>query len=59
MEETAAIGDSSNDISMLAAAGHSIAMGNATAAVKELAEFVTTDVDGDGIRNALKWLGVC
>lgn len=59
MEETAAIGDSSNDISMLAAAGHSIAMGNATAAVKELAEFVTTDVDGDGISNALKWLGVC
>lgn len=59
MEETAAIGDSNNDISMLTAAGHSIAMGNATAAVKELAEFVTTDADGDGIRNALKWLGVC
>lgn len=58
MEETAAIGDSSNDIPMIKCARYGIAMGNATTEVKALADYVTTDVDRDGIRNALDWLGV-
>lgn len=59
MGDTAAIGDSNNDVTMLACAGKSIAMGNATQTVKQLADFVTTDVEDDGILNALRWLGVC
>lgn len=58
MNRTAAIGDSSNDIPMISRAAIGIAMGNATEDVKEIADFVTTDVDRDGIWNALKWLGV-
>lgn len=58
MADTVAIGDSNNDISMLECAGTGIAMGNATDAVIGKADYVTTDVDKDGIYNALKWLGV-
>lgn len=58
MENTVAIGDSNNDLSMLQCAGVSIAMGNSTPQVLELADYVTTDVNRDGIWNALKWLGV-
>lgn len=58
MEETVAIGDSSNDVVMLKRAGRSIAMGNGTDEVKALADYVTTSVENDGIWNALDWLGV-
>lgn len=58
MEDTAAIGDSNNDLSMLACVGTSIAMGNSTQNVLDIADYVTTDVDKDGIWNALKYLEV-
>lgn len=58
MADTAAIGDSNNDLEMLQCAGTSIAMGNATQAIQDMADFVTTDVMADGIWNALDWLGV-
>ncbi len=58
IRETVAIGDSNNDLSMLEYAGISIAMGNSSQAVLEMADYVTTDVCEDGIWNALKWLGV-
>lgn len=58
MEETVAIGDSSNDVAMLERAGCGIAMGNGTDEVKALADYVTTAVEDDGIWNALDWLGV-
>lgn len=58
MENTVAIGDSSNDIAMLKAAHTAIAMGNATKIVLDLADYVTTHVEQNGIWNALKWLGV-
>ena len=57
MAQTVAVGDSSNDIPMLECAGVSIAMGNATDDVKALADYVTTDVEENGIENALRWLG--
>lgn len=57
MEETAAIGDSSNDIPMLERAHISIAMGNATEDVKKIADHVTTDLKDNGIESALRWLG--
>ena len=58
MENTVAIGDSNNDLPMLQCVYTSIAMGNSTANVLETADYITTDVDKDGIWNALKWLGV-
>jgi hypothetical protein len=35
-----------------------IAMGNASENVKQAADWVTTDIDEDGIRNAFAYLGV-
>lgn len=54
IEDTYAIGDSINDLEMLAFVGHSIAMGNASAVAKEAAEYVTTHIHEDGILHALK-----
>jgi len=58
MEDTVAIGDGPNDLPMLHCAHTAIVMGNAPAEVKCIADYVTTDVDDDGIENALRWLGV-
>lgn len=58
IKDTVAIGDSNNDISMLACVHTSIAMGNSTRAVLDMADYITTDVNEDGIENALRWLGV-
>jgi len=49
-----AAGDSFNDISMLKLVKHGIAMGNATEELKKVAEFITTDVNDNGIYNAMK-----
>ncbi|MCR5397458.1 MAG: Cof-type HAD-IIB family hydrolase [Lachnospiraceae bacterium] len=53
-ENTFAIGDSINDLEMLEAAGVSICMGNGTDNAKEAADYVTTDLFDDGIKNALE-----
>lgn len=58
MEDTVALGDSSNDIPMLRRAHVAIAMGNASEDVKKEADYVTTSLEEDGVWNALKWLGV-
>ena len=57
-EECIAFGDAENDIDMLMYCGIGIAMGNAQDKVKEIADHVTTDVDHDGIRNALRFYGI-
>ena len=54
VEETIAFGDGENDIEMLEFAGIGVAMGNADEEVKAVADYVTTDIDDDGIANALK-----
>lgn len=53
-EEEIAFGDGENDIEMLQFAGIGVAMGNAEPEVKAVADYVTTDIDDDGILNALK-----
>ena len=58
MEETAAIGDSNNDLSMLECVHHAIAMGKSSQKVLDVADYVTTDIRENGIWNAFKWLGV-
>ncbi len=55
-EETLAFGDGANDIEMLEWAGIGIAMGNADQMVKEHADMVTTDVDHEGIEQAVNKL---
>lgn len=58
LEETMAIGDGGNDIDMIRHAAIGVAMGNAKDEVKEVADYVTTSVDDNGILNALKALNI-
>ncbi len=53
-EEVIAFGDGDNDAEMLAYAGIGVAMGNAVDLTKEKADYVTSDIDEDGICRALK-----
>lgn len=53
-ENVMAIGDHDNDVSMIAAAGWGVAMGNATEACKEKADWVTADNDHDGAALAIQ-----
>ena len=53
-DEIITFGDGHNDIPMLRMCPYSVAMGNAIEEVKENAAYVTTDIDDDGIYNALK-----
>lgn len=57
-EECIAFGDAENDIDMLKFCGFGVAMGNAQDKVKEIADYVTTDVDHDGIINALRFYSI-
>lgn len=58
IEDTYAFGDGINDLCMLEAAGHGVAMGNAMDEVKAAAEFVTTDILDDGVANGLAHYGL-
>lgn len=58
LSQTIAFGDGGNDIAMLRAAGIGVAMGNALDEVKSAADYITDEVDADGIRNALRYYGV-
>ena len=57
-EDTFAIGDSTNDVTMFRIAGHAICMGNGMEAAKREAEFVTESVLNDGIEKALRHYGL-
>lgn len=54
LEDTIAIGDSDNDISMIQKAGIGIAMGNACDSLKEAADYITTAVSEDGLYTAFE-----
>ena len=56
LAETIAIGDQANDLAMFARAGRSIAMGNATDAVKARADAVTRTNDESGVAHAIDTL---
>ena len=53
MSEVVAIGDGANDIPLLSAAGLAIAMDNAPEEVKEVADYITLDVDHSGVAAAI------
>ncbi len=57
-EECMAFGDGGNDIPMLQYAGIGVAMGNARPEVQQVANFVTSSVDDNGIVFALKHFGI-
>ncbi len=52
--EILAIGDNFNDLEMLKYAGIGVAMGNAPRDVKAVADWVTADVEADGVTQALE-----
>ncbi len=53
-DEVMAFGDGENDIEMLKHAYIGVAMGNASEEVKAISDYITTDINQDGILNALK-----
>ncbi|MDR0988983.1 MAG: Cof-type HAD-IIB family hydrolase [Prevotellaceae bacterium] len=59
LEETMAFGDGGNDMGMLRHVSLGVAMGNASDQVKAAADYVTSEVDEDGIANALRHFGLC
>lgn len=58
VSETMAFGDGGNDISMLKFVKIGVAMGNANENVKEIADFITEEVDNHGIERALIHFGI-
>ena len=59
MSEAVAFGDGQNDVEMLRGVGLGVAMGNACEEAKEAADYVTSDIDDDGVSRALLALGIC
>ena len=57
-ENTVVFGDSNNDLSMFEYAATKVAMGNGSQKIRELADYVTTDMFHYGIRNGLTKLGL-
>lgn len=57
-EQAVALGDGENDLDMLRCVGLSVAMGNASDAVKAEANWVTASCDNDGIARAAQDLGL-
>ena len=58
LSETMAFGDGGNDITMIEHAAIGVAMGNANEGVKEVADYITDDVDSDGVYKALKHFNI-
>ena len=52
---TVGIGDGENDIEMIETCHLGIAMGNACAALKEKADYVTSDIQADGLARAMEY----
>ncbi len=57
-EHTIAMGDGNNDLSMLKYCEVGVAMGNATAQLKEVAQIISDHVNEDGLAKAFKMTGL-
>lgn len=57
-DQAVAFGDGPNDVEMLSYVGMGVAMGNAVDVLKEIATYITKDVDEDGIAHGLHYLGL-
>lgn len=58
LEDTMGIGDGDNDYEMLEHCAIGIAMGNSRQMIKDIADYVTDDIDDDGLYNALRHYGL-
>ncbi len=58
ISETMAFGDGGNDITMIEHCAIGIAMGNANDRLKKVADYITDNVDNDGIYKALKYFNI-
>ena len=56
-EDIVVFGDGMNDLCMFGQGWLSVAMGNARPELKEIADYITTDVDKDGLWNACRHFG--
>ncbi|WP_082234324.1 Cof-type HAD-IIB family hydrolase [Halobacillus massiliensis] len=56
LKNTYAFGDGLNDIEMIREVGTGVAMGNAVDAAKQVSDYVTTDVNDDGLVKAIRHL---
>jgi hypothetical protein len=56
MTKVVAFGDGYNDISLMAAAGFRVAMGNSIDEIKTCADYITSTNDEDGVAAAIKEL---
>ena len=57
-QDSVAFGDGPNDVDMMEYAGLSICMGNGRDEIKALADYITSDIDNDGIYNGLEHFGL-
>ncbi|MBS4200787.1 HAD family phosphatase [Bacillus sp. FJAT-49732] len=53
LEDTMAMGDNYNDLSMLKIVGHSVAMGNSEQEIKDICRYETDTNDEDGVAKAI------
>lgn len=58
ISETMAFGDGGNDLSIIKQSGIGVAMGNANEILKTAADYITDDIDNNGIYNALSHYNV-
>jgi len=58
LSESLAFGDSSNDLTMLCAAGSGVAMGEHSPVIESCCSFITETVENDGIAAALEHFGL-
>jgi len=58
VNDTIAFGDAHIDLSMFEICHYNVAMGNGSDEIKEAANYITDDVDNDGLYNAFKYLNL-
>jgi Cof subfamily protein (haloacid dehalogenase superfamily) len=58
ISETMALGDGGNDVPMFQCAGIGVAMGQSQSDVQAQADYVTSDVDHEGVAQALRHFGI-
>lgn len=57
-KDTISFGDAKIDLSMFELCDFNVAMGNGGPEIKEAADYITTDVNDDGLYNAFRYLGL-
>lgn len=57
-KDTISFGDAKIDLSMFECCDYNVAMGNGGKEIKETADYITTDVNDDGLYNAFRYLNL-